>query len=244
MRILVMYQGHYGKRIADNIKKSAPGDWTVEVHSLPRALPLVIDEPEEFLPSNLPQADLLLALTESAEAAQLIPGLARLSRAKAAIIPIDSSAWLPPGLKNQIRRELADIGVASVFPKTFCTLTEKEAGYGSDIEPHNNDYIARFASLFGRPRLKIQVDRESGRIVKVEVQRSAPCGSTHLVAEKLIGVHINEAVPQAGLHAHHYPCLASMNMEPTGDTLMHISGYVVNEEVEREVKYDWTTGGD
>jgi hypothetical protein len=27
-----------------------------------------------------------------------------------------------------------------------------------------------------------------------------------------------------------------MNMEPTGDTLMHISGYVVNEEVEREIK--------
>jgi hypothetical protein len=60
------------------------------------------------------------------------------------------------------------------------------------------------------------------------VQRSAPCGSTHLVAEKLTGVHIKEAVPQAGLHAHHYPCLASMHLEPTGDTLMHISGYVVN----------------
>jgi hypothetical protein len=231
-----MYEGHYGQRIADNIKRSAPDDWIVEVHSLPRALPLVIDEPEEFLPSNLPEADLLLALSESPEAAQLIPGLARLSRAKAAIIPIDNSAWLPLGLRNQIRRELTNIGVDSVFPKTFCTLTEKEAGFGNDIEPYNSEYIARFASLFGRPKLRIQVDRGSGRIVKVEVQRSAPCGSTHLVAEKLIGVHIKEAVPQAGLHAHHYPCLASMNMEPAGDTLMHISGYVVNEEVEREIE--------
>lgn len=95
MRILVMYQGHYGQRIADNIKRSAPGGWIVDVRGLPWALPLVIDEPEEFLPSNLTQADLLLALSESPEAAQLIPGLARLSKAKAAITPIDNSAWLP-----------------------------------------------------------------------------------------------------------------------------------------------------
>ncbi len=236
MRILVMYQGHYGQRIADNIKRSAPDDWIVAVHGLPRALPLVIDEPEEFLPSNLTQADLLLALSESPEAAQLIPGMARLAKAKAVITPIDNSAWLPLGLRNQIRRELINIGVTSVFPKTFCTLTEKEAGFGNDIEPYNSEDIASFACLFGRPKLKIQVDPGSGRIVKVEVQRSAPCGSTHLVAEKLIGARIEEAVPQAGLHAHHYPCLASMNMEPTGDTLMHISGYVVNEEVEREIK--------
>lgn len=236
MRILVMYQGHYGQRIADNIKRSALPDWIIEVHNLPRRLPLVIDEPEEFLPANLPQADLLLALTESQEAAQLIPGLAKRSGAKAVITPIDNSAWLPLGLRNQIQRELANIGVASIFPKTFCTLTEKEAGFGNDIEPYNSECIARFARLFGRPKLKIQVDWESGQIVKVEVQRSAPCGSTHLVAEKLTGVHIKEAVPQGGLHAHHYPCLASMSMEPTGDTLMHISGYVVNEEVEREIK--------
>jgi hypothetical protein len=73
------------------------------------------------------------------------------------------------------------------------------------------------------------------------VERSAPCGSTHYVAEKLTGLRVEEAIPQAGLHAHHYPCLASMQMEPNGDTLMHISGYVVNDEVEWSLKSTCTS---
>jgi hypothetical protein len=129
------------------------------------------------------------------------------------------------------------MGATAVFPRTFCTLTEETTGYyGKDIAAHSSQQIAVFARYFGRPRLKIEVDAHTARISGVKVERSAPCGSTHYVAEKLVGLLVEEAVPQAGLHAHHYPCLASMQMEPTGDTLMHISGYVVNDEVERALK--------
>ncbi|MFC2010037.1 DUF166 domain-containing protein [Chloroflexota bacterium] len=237
MRILALHQGHYGERIVEHIRKTAPEDWVIEVMSPPRALPIVIDDAEDFLPPDIPQADLLLALSESPETAQLVPAIARLSGAKAVIIPVDSSAWLPPGLKSQVEHDLARIGVAASFPKTFCTLTENTTGYEGDTESYDNDIITSFATHFGRPKLKITVDTQSGKITGVEVERSAPCGSTHRVAEKLVGVAVAEAVPQAGLHAHHYPCLASMEMEPRGDTLMHISGYVVNEEVERELKH-------
>lgn len=236
MRILALHQGHYGERIVGHIQKTAPEDWVVEVINPPRALPVVIDEPEEFLPSSIPQADLLLALSESPETAQLVPAITRLSRVEAVIMPVDNSAWLPPGLQNELRCEIAEAGATAVFPRTFCTLTESTVGYGNDVEDYDNERIASFAGYFGRPRLKIEVGAQTTRITGVKVERSAPCGSTNYVAEKLAGLLVEGAVPQAGLHAHHYPCLASMHMEPTGDTLMHISGYVVNDEVERGLR--------
>lgn len=63
---------------------------------------------------------------------------------------------------------------------------------------------------------------------------SAPRGLPVVIDEPEEFVPAN--VPQAGLFAHHFPCLASMHLEPAGDTLMHVSGYVVNDEVERELR--------
>jgi len=236
LRILALYQGHYGQRIVEHIKKFAPQDWVVETINPPRALPVIIDDPEEFLPMKMSQADLLLALSESDQTAQLVPAIAKVSNVKAIIMPIDNSAWLPLGLQNQLKQEIIRLGKTAVFPKTFCTLAEKTVGFGDDIQIYNDECIAAFAKYFGRPKLRIKVDPAENRIIEVSVERSAPCGSTHLVAAKLTGTLAKNAVPQAGLHAHHYPCLASMQMEPTGETLMHISGYVVNEEVERNLK--------
>jgi hypothetical protein len=236
MRILALYEGPYGKRIVEHIRNSGPQDWTVEVFRPPGSLPIVIDNPEEFLPPEILQTDLLLALSESPQTAQLVPAIARLSGVKAVIMPVDDSSWLPLGLQNQIEAEITTMGVTAVFPKTFCTLTERTVCFGEDIETYESQYVASFATHFGKPKLKIKTDVKGERIVKVDVERGAPCGSTHRVAEKLVGVAIKEAVPQAALYAFHYPCLASMTMEPTGDTLMHVSGYVINEEVYRELQ--------
>jgi len=239
VRILALVQGQYGERIVENVGKRLPQEWGIEAVTVPGALPPIVDEPEEYLPSDLPQADLLLALTESSAAAQLIPAAVRLSAAKAAIAPIDNSAWLPLGLKNQLQRELAGIGVTAVFPKTFCTLTESTAGFRGSAEPYDDERIASFAKHFGKPKLKIKVDTQRGTIVEVVVERGAPCGSTHFAAQELVGMPLEESVPRAGLIVHHYPCLASMQQEQIDDrlveTLMHVSGYVMNEEVEREI---------
>jgi len=241
MRILAMVQGQYGKRIVENIRKRAPSDWTVEAIQAPRALPLIVDDAEEFLPRHIPQADLLLALVESPQVAQLIPAIARLSKTKAAIVPIDNSAWVPQGLRRQLQCELAEMGVDSVFPKTFCTLTEDTFGYRGSAEPYSNAIIAAFARHFGRPRLRVTVNPATRKIEAVVVERGAPCGSTHFTAERLVGLSVDEVLPRAGLICHHYPCLASMERERIDDrlpdeTLMHVSGYVINEELEEQVK--------
>jgi len=236
MRILAVTQGVYGDRIVDNIKKRGPANWEIEVYNPPRALPSIVDEPEEFLPQAMPQVDLVLLLSESSRVAQLIGGIASLTGAKAVIAPIDDSSWLPPGLANQLAQELADMGVTVVLPKTFCTLTEEGCGYRGSYTTYENKTIAEFAKHFGRPKLAMTTSADGTTVDKFEVIRGAPCGSSHHAAQQMTGHPAEEVRYKAGLASHHYPCLASMQQEALDDglfdTLMHLSGYVMNDEVE------------
>lgn len=240
MKILAAVQGEYGKRIAENVSERMPGDWKLETITLPRALPVLIDEPEEFLPSSVPPSDLLLGLIESDGAAQLVPALACISGVKSVIVPVDNPAWLPPGLQSQIGEEMAKNGIQSVYPKTFCTIIENSAGYRSNTVSYENEMISRFARFFGRPKLAITLDDSGKKIAGVIVERGSPCGSTHHAAEKMVGMSIHNVVPYAGLVVHQFPCLASMQQEEIDkgvfEPLMNISGYVMNEVVEAELK--------
>lgn len=240
MRLLTFTQGPWGERIFRNINERRPGDWTMRHIELPRSLPALIDDPEEIIPQELPQTDLILFMSESPQAPQLIPDLAQTTGARGIIAPIDNSAWLPTGLKNQIQKDLSRLGVASAFPKTFCTLTEERYGYRHSAERYDSDVISAFARHFGRPILTVTVNPQTKIIEAVEVHRGAPCGSTHHAAAGMIGLSADEAVPKAGLICHHYPCQASMQQEQIDkalfETLMHLSGYVLNEEVEQQVK--------
>ncbi len=240
MRLLIAIQGPYGQRILKNIRERVPREWRIESLTLPPNLPPLIDDPADFLPPELPAADLLIFLSESSHAPQLIPDIVAMTGAQGVIAPVDNSQWMPAGLKNQLRRELGAKGILTAFPKTFCTLTEEGSGYRHAAEPHGGKVIAEFARYFGKPKFRITVNPSTRRIESVEVLRGAPCGSSHHVAKGLIGVHADEAVPKAGLIAHHYPCQASMQAEQIDkalyDTLMHLSGYVVNEEVEPQIR--------
>ena len=73
MRILVAIQGQWGQRIADHIRTSAPPDWEIAVWHGPTALPIVVDDPEEFVPDRLPPAELLIVLPESVGLTDLAP---------------------------------------------------------------------------------------------------------------------------------------------------------------------------
>jgi hypothetical protein len=239
MQILIAVQGDYGRRIVKHIMDFAPEGWVVETIALPQALPLVIDEPEEFLPSDIPYTELLLALIESEGAAQLVPTLARHCGARAVLVPVDNPAWLPLGLQNQIGQEMGKAGVSVVFPRTFCTLTETSAGFRSNSRSYVDKVIASFARHFGKPRLKLVLDQRGEKIVAVTVERGSPCGSTYYVAEKLVGMTTKEVIPLAGLIVHQYPCLASMQQDEIDkgvfEPVMNISGYVMNEEVKRNI---------
>ena len=235
MKILIAIQGAYGTRILENISKRSPADREIHSVTIPLNLPYIIDEPEEYLPQSLPQVDLVIFLSESENAPQLIPDLIPLTGATGVIVPIESSSWMSLGLKGQIREELARMGVGSVFPKNFCTLTEKTYGYGNRAESYECEIISEFAQHFGRPEFRVQVNPETNIIEDIEVLRCSPCGSTYHGVEKTIGKHVDEALPKAGLICMQFPCLASMSMEQIDkglyNTLMHLSGQIFNERM-------------
>lgn len=229
-RVLAVTQGAWGERIASNIVSSAPSDWEVYRWSAPGVIPPIVDEPETYLPDTLPASDLVLALGEVPGLAQLVPDIVRLCGAKAVIAPIDRNEALPRGLVNQLRRWLERVGVAVVFPKPFCSLTETAMGRKPRLEGYENPLIQRFAAAFGRP--EFQIKAVGGQIVEAIAVHDTPCGCARYVAAGLIGQTVEEALDEAGMLHHHYPCLASMSQDADyHDTLMHVSGNILKDSV-------------
>ena len=226
MRILVAIQGHYGQRIADNMRKYGLAGWKVYSYTFPLDLPAIIDDADEFMPKELPDADLLISLGEHPGVAQMIPDMVKKSGATAVIAPADNRVWLPPGLAKQIKRKLESMGVDMVYPVPFCTLAEKDSP---------NPHIKEFAKYFGRPEVDIELDKD--KIKRVAVIRGAPCGCSPYVADGLVGVWERDAVEKAGLLHHQYPCLATMGIDQEfEDTLMHRGGLMTKLAIEQAIK--------
>jgi hypothetical protein len=238
LRILVVISGEYGQRHVDNICAHGPADWVVEVWQAPAVLPPVIDYPEDYLPDTLPLADLVLSFGEHPGVAELLPDIAKMTGAQAVVAAVDNEAWLPRGLARQLRGWLQDMGIVCVTPKPLCSLTETYYSIGRRQRIEYDDaLIAEFARYFGQPNLCIIIDPESRLITSAEVLRDTVCGCARYVAQRLVGVSADDAEQEAGLLHHHYPCLASMGVDTDyGDTLMHISGNLLKNNVRPQVK--------
>ncbi len=238
MHILAIINSDYGVRHVANITQYAPPDWVINQWRAPVFFPLVIDYPEDFLPIELHPADLILSFAEHKSVAELIPDIAKMTNAKAVIAAVDNENSLPRGLARQLRGWLEKINVACATPKPLCSLTETNywVTRRQRLE-HNNPLIAEFARYFGKPEFSIVVDPQSRNILSVEVKRDAVCGCARFVAQKLVGLSADAAEYEAGMAHHHFPCLASMgNDVDFGDTLMHISGNIMKDNVGEQVK--------
>jgi len=239
MRILVLKTGDYGQRHIENMEQYAPPEWTIESWQTPRSLPLMLDYPEEYLPEEMTPADLILSLAEISGVAEMIPEIAKMTGARAVVAPIDSQAWLPFGLARQLRGWLAKMDIPCVTPMPFCSLTESHYNALRLKETYDDPLIREFARYFGRPAFEVAVDKESKTINAVEVTRDACCGCAHFAAEKLTGAKVADSIEQVGLHHHHYPCQASMGIDPLyGDTLMHISGNIMKDALKEALGDD------
>jgi hypothetical protein len=238
MRILAIYSAEYGLRHISNLQNHKPSHWVIETWKAPFVFPLVIDYPEDFLPASLPQVDLICSFAEHRGVAELLPDLATMTSAKAVLAPVDNEAWLPRGLARQLRGWLERQNVSCVTPKPLCSLTEHDYAITRRQRiTYQDPFIVEFATYFGQPELKLTIDPQTRLITAVETQRDAVCGCARFVAEKLVGISVDDAEIQAGLAHHHFPCLASMGKDiDFGDTLMHVSGNILKDKITRQVK--------
>jgi hypothetical protein len=240
MRILaIITEGEYGERHVRNVQDHSPPTWQVEKWTAPTALPLIIDYPEDYLPEELPKCDLLLSFAENKGVAELLPEIAGMTGAKGVIAGVDNQNWLPRGLARQLRDWLERMGIPCATPKPLCSLTEKDYKITRrERLTYESPEISEFAKYFGQPDLEIKVDEETKVITAAEVKRDAVCGCIRYVAERLVGVSVDEAESKAGLLHHHYPCLASMVKlnDYNHDTLMHESGNLLKDNINQQIK--------
>lgn len=238
MRLLAIITGDYGLRHANNIQQHMPSAWSIEVWKAPVIYPLVIDDPQDFLPASLPTGDLLLSFAEHKGVIELLPDLAKLSHAKAVLAPVDNEAWLPRGLARQLHAWLNHLGIACATPKPLCSLTEDSYQVTRRQKvTYHDPWISEFARYFGKPEFSISMDPNSHVITSIEVRRDAVCGCARFVADKLIGEQVDNAGLMAGLAHHHYPCLASMGIDSDfGDTLMHVSGNLLKDAILEQIR--------
>ena len=94
MRILAIISGEYGQRHVDNVREYAPPGWTIETWQAPAILPPIVDYPEDYVPEDLPPADLILSFAENKGVAELLPDVARVTGARSVLAAIDNEA--PP----------------------------------------------------------------------------------------------------------------------------------------------------
>ena len=227
MQLLVVTQGKWGQRIADHLRVTLPHNWNVVTWQGPAVLPVVLDDPDEFLPNGLPPSQLLLVLTESPGMTDLSPALARLCDAQAVIVPVDHRPWAPTGLVRQVRKRLQAMDVGSAFPMPFCNLSPRE---------NQHPLIRAFAQRYGLPELVCRT--ENGHVVSCELTREAPCGNTRYTVQRIIGLPVEDAPRQAGLMHHYYPCWGGMEGDPVHDThtLLHIAATMAQKSVDRALR--------
>jgi hypothetical protein len=238
VRILAVFSGEYGTRHVANVREHAPESWSIETWHAPAVLPPVIDYPEDYIPASFPPAELLLSFAEHRGVAELIPEIAGLCGARSVLAPVDNENWLPRGLARQLRGWLGDMGVFCATPKPLCSLTETEYLVARRERVRYDDpFVAEFAHYFGRPEIRLTVDPQDRTIVAAELKRDAVCGCARYVAERLVGLSADEAEQQSGMLHHHFPCLASMGIDPDfSDTLMHVSGNILRDSIAEQVK--------
>ncbi len=200
----------------------------------PSDLPAFIDEPEKYIPKNIPRADLCIASGLHKDLLLELPRYMKKAEVKGLVVPIEDFVEVPFGLRKQVEEKCQELDLESTFAKPFCSLEILES----------KPTISRLAAELniGRPLLEISTARRgcSEVIESATVRRSAPCGSTWYIARKLVGVETTqEILRDAVAKAHHsYPCTATMGIDPeVKEPILHIGGYIIREAVENAVKH-------
>src|SRR3972149_5365785 len=191
----VIARGKYGRRLIENIKHNL--DFKVSSIELPGSLPDFIEYPGEFISSlkldrKVFSSDLVIAYTLHPDLTPEIVRLAGKSGSRAVVI---AGGMSRAGGREELEKLSLEYDMHIEVHEICC-----------EIEKCGNVVVDEFASCFGRPQVKITT--KDGLILKVEVLRGAPCGSTRHMSEGLVGSSTKDAPARAGLLVQQYPCRA------------------------------------
>lgn len=186
-------------------------------HKLPSMLPYYIENAREFLPDRFPPHDALVAINIHEDILLILPELAKDVGAKTIIVPQEDPRWVTKWVRERVKGVCSRFGLECAFPKPFCALGE------DPTRPFTNEFIRHFR--IGVPKFDIELS--NGRIEKVTVLRSSPCGCSYHVAHRIAGARVDEHLHElVSKYWHSYPCVASMEMDyELGDTILHKAGY-------------------
>lgn len=211
MRVGVVLRGKYGKRAVKEISEF----FEVYTYELPQNLPEIIDEPEELhFPEELFKCDVIVSYALHPDVNYEI-----IRRAAGKV----KYVLLPGGAKSGSKKQLEELGKkygVNVLVENICCATPKI----------DDPDVKEFFEKFGMPEFEIEV--EDGIIKSVKVKRSSICGSSKFVAEKLVGMRVDEAPTKAGYLTQIYPCFASRGI----DGKIHRAAHIHKRQVEKALK--------
>ena len=180
----------------------------VFVCELPNDLPDVIDEEFEF-PEELFEADIILSYAFHPDVnIELIKKAEE--RGVKYVLVAGGFKFLKRFAKNV--RVIVDDVCCSTFVKGI-----------------------EFFERFGIPEFEITLS-DDGKIKDVRVVRSALCGATFFVAEKLKGLSVEEAPRMAGYFTQIYPCLASRGIKGGIHKAANLHKLAVERAIKRAIQ--------
>ncbi len=211
-------------------------------------IPEFVEEPEKYLPKNLPPVDFILVVGIHQDLLSGLPFyLKDRDGVRAVIVPIENPKWVPAGLQVQVLEEFEKYGIQAAFPKPFCSLSR-------DLNEHNkvgfhlskeHNFIYEFIDYFkiGVPRVSFLLSKDGKSIEDSCILQSAPCGSSYYVCQQLKAkyfengesrdISLNERISKAH---HAYPCNASMDQDSMlKDSILHVGGYLIRNAIRREL---------
>jgi len=203
-------EGHFWRRLVEYLQGI---EGQVSATQLPRQLPMMVDNPRDFLPAHIGATAVTIAVNIHHDLLVELPSLIAERGGKALIAPREDPNWIRPGLVTQVGTACEKLGLECVFPQPFCSLVPA------------TPVIKQFGEQYqvGQPKFELTI--ADNVVTEVRYIRGAPCGLTQWAVPQRVGVEVGEPLIEKVKTLHHSrPCLASMAMVPgMDDTLMHKS---------------------
>jgi hypothetical protein len=261
LRLVVFYHGQFGERFIANLmnySNSCPSfgacgidqctQCKEKIYSFsknivatfgmldPDTMPKFIEDADDFLPKEIPKADIAIAINLHPDVLAALPEKLAERGFKALIVPVEESRWCPTGLAKQLKEKCGSLNLEFAAPKPFCILTP------SPSHPTINRFIEEMGMGYPAFDIEVEVKNSNTKIESVRILRSEPCGAAWFIGIRLRGFEFGsfrELWDRVAEAHHSFPCTGSMEKDNEyNETLLHVAGYAARHAVDKALGYE------